>query len=77
MHFRFRDLREDQDLTQKAMASILHISQNTLSQYETGQRQIPFSLLIKLALFFNTSTDYLLGLTNERKPYPRTMEYRQ
>ena len=74
MQYRFRDLREDQDMTQKALSSILNISQNTLSQYENGQRQIPFSLLIKLAFYFDTSTDYLLGLTNERKPYPRTAE---
>lgn len=75
MQFRFRDLREDMDMTQKSLASVLNISQNTLSQYENGQRQIPFALLIKLALYFDTSTDYLLGLTNERKPYPRTREY--
>lgn len=69
---RFRDLREDADMTQKELAAVLHISQNTLSQYETGQRQIPLNLLIRLALYFNTSTDYLLGLTNERRPYPRS-----
>lgn len=72
---RFRDLREDSDLTQQAVADYLHIRQSTLSQYENDQRQIPFALLIKLALYFDTSTDYLLGLTNERKPYPRTREY--
>lgn len=72
---RFRDLREDRDLTQQVIADHLHISQSTLSQYENGQRQIPYNLLIKLALYFNTSTDYLLGLTNERKPYPRTPDY--
>ena len=69
---RFRDLREDADMTQKELAAVLHISQNTLSQYETGQRQIPLNLLIRLALYFDTSTDYLLGLTNERSPYPRS-----
>ena len=74
VHYRFRDLREDMDLTQRKLADELHISQNTLSQYENGQRQIPINLLIELALFFNTSTDYLLGLTNERKAYPRTLE---
>ena len=68
---RFRDLREDSDMTQQALADYLHIRQSTLSQYENGQRQIPLYLLIELALFFNTSTDYLLCLTNERKPYPR------
>ena len=71
---RIRDLREDCDMTQRTLADYLHISQAPLSQYENGQRQIPFSLLIKLAFYFDTSTDYLLGLTNERKPYPRTAE---
>ena len=68
---RFRDLREDMDMTQQALADVLHIRQSTLSQYENGQRQIPLSLLIELARYFETSTDYLLGLTNERRPYPR------
>ena len=68
---RLRDLREDLDMTQQALADHLHIRQSTLSQYENGQRQIPLNLLMELALFFDTSTDYLLGLTNERKPYPR------
>ena len=68
---RLRDLREDRDMTQQALAERLHIRQSTLSQYENGQRQIPLNTLIALALFFDTSTDYLLGLTNERLPYPR------
>lgn len=68
---RFRDLREDMDMTQQELATHLNIRQSTLSQYENGQRQIPLNTLIQLALFFDTSTDYLLGLTNERNPYPR------
>ena len=68
---RLRDLREDRDMTQQMVAEHLHIRQNTLSQYETGQRQIPLNTLIELALFYDTSTDYLLGLTNEPRPYPR------
>ena len=68
---RFRDLREDMDMTQQELATQLNIRQSTLSQYENGQRQIPLNTLIQLALLFNTSTDYLLGLTNERMPYPR------
>ena len=68
---RFRDLREDMDMTQQELAAKLNIRQSTLSQYENGQRQIPLNTLIQLALLFNTSTDYLLGLTNERNPYPR------
>ena len=68
---RLRDLREDKDLTQKELAEYLHIRQNTYSQYETGQRQIPIDLLIQLARFYNTSVDYLLSLTDETIPYPR------
>ena len=68
---RFKDLREDHDLTQKELASYLHIRQNTYSQYETGIRQIPLDLLIQLADYYDTSVDYLLGLTDEPKPYPR------
>lgn len=67
---RIRDLREDMDLTQKQLADHLHIRQNTYSQYETGQRQLPLDVLIALARYYKTSADYLLGLTDERKPYP-------
>ncbi len=67
---RLRDLREDSDLTQSALADYLNIKQNTYSQYETGQRQIPLELLIKLARFYKTSVDYILELTDEKKPYP-------
>ena len=67
---RIRDLREDRDLTQKQLADYLHIKQNTYSQYETGQRQLPLEALISLAKFYKTSTDYILGLTDEKKPYP-------
>ena len=68
---RIRDLREDSDITQKAIAEYLHVRQNTYSQYETGQRQIPIDFLIKLAEFYGVSTDYILGLTKIKKPYPR------
>ena len=67
---RIRDMREDRDLTQKQLADYLHIRQNTYSQYETGQRQLPLDVLMALARYYKTSTDYLLGLTDERKPYP-------
>ena len=66
---RIKDLREDNDLTQKQIADILHIKQNTYSQYENGQRQLPLQFLITLARYYNTSTDYILGLTDKRKPY--------
>lgn len=68
---RLRDLREDHDLTQTELANYLHLRQNTYSQYENGQRQLPLDTLIRLALFYNTSTDYILEITDEEKPYPR------
>ena len=67
---RLRELREDRDLKQKDLAEYLHIRQNTYSQYENGQRQVPVEVLIALAKYYRTSTDYLLGLTRERTPYP-------
>ncbi len=68
---RLRDLREDRDLTQQTVAEYLHIRQNTYSQYENERRQIPVEALIRLATYYETSTDYLLGLTDEIEPYPR------
>ena len=69
---RLKSLREDSDITQREIADYLHVKQNTYSQYENGQRQLPIEVLIKLAIFFNVSTDYLLGLTDCTKPYPRS-----
>lgn len=69
---RIRDLREDHDLTQKQVSDYLNIRQNTYSQYETGHRQLPLDVLIALAEFYKTSTDYLLGITDYKKPYPKT-----
>ena len=71
MYRRIRDLREDKDMTQTQMEEILHCSQRIYSNYERGEVDIPTQILIRLALFHNTSTDYLLGLTDESKPYPR------
>lgn len=68
---RLRDLREDKDMFQKDIAKILNMSQTGYSQYETETNDIPTDILKKLALFYNTSIDYLLGFTNEKKPYPR------
>lgn len=68
---RLRDIREDNDLTQTTLADYLHIRQSTYSQYETGQRQIPLDALIRLADYYHTSVDYLLGLTDEAIPYAR------
>lgn len=69
---RLRDIREDHDLTQQQVADFLHIRQNTYSQYENGQRQLPLDALISLALFFDTSADYILGITDQSAPYPRS-----
>ena len=66
---RIRDLREDKNLTQAEVAKYLHIKQNTYSQYENEQRQLPLTCLIALAKFYKTSTDYILGLTDNKKPY--------
>lgn len=71
MYRRIRDLREDCDLLQKDLATYLKCSQVCYSYYELGQRDIPTDILIKLAEYYDTSTDYLLGITDERKPYPR------
>ena len=70
MYERIRHLREDKDLTQKQVGKLLNMSQTGYNQYEIGKNDIPTTVLIKLADFYNTSTDYLLGLTNEIKPYP-------
>ncbi len=69
---RLKELRNDFQKTQKQLAEYLHIKQNTYSQYENGQRQLPIELLVKLAEFYHTSTDYLLGLTEVDMPYPKT-----
>ena len=66
---RIKDLREDNNLTQEDVANYLNVKQNTYSQYENGQRQLPQSCLIALAKFYKTSTDYILGLTDIRTPY--------
>ncbi len=66
MYRRIRDLREDGDLTQKDLAEHLKCTQACYSYYENGTRDIPTDVLIKLAKFYHTTTDYLLGLTDER-----------
>lgn len=66
---RIRDLREDNDLTQKEISEMLHIRQSTYSQYESEKRQIPIDFLILLSSFYNVSVDYILGLTYIATPY--------
>ena len=68
MYRRIRDLREDHDLTQKEMAKQLNCSQQVYSNYELGQRDIPTDILIKLAQFYHVSTDYILGLSENKTP---------
>jgi len=62
---RIKDLREDKDLKQKEIADFLNCSQVCYSHYELGKRDIPTEVLIKLAKFYNTTTDYILGLTDD------------
>ncbi len=64
---RLKDLREDNDLTQKEVAALLGIDQRVYSNYETGKREIPTRFIITLADYYKTSTDYILGLTNDYK----------
>ena len=71
MYRRIRELREDNDLLQKQLAEYLHCSQVAYSRYELGTRDIPTQVLIEIAKFYNTSVDYLLGLTNTKKPYSK------
>ena len=74
---RLRDLREDNDLTQQDIADYLRVRQNTYSQYENGVRQIPIECLASLAIYFRTSVDYIIGLTDVTDPYPRSDRYHQ
>lgn len=68
---RLRDLREDKDFTQEKIGEMLGIKQTVYSRYERGYQTIPIEYLLKLAEIYNTSTDYLLGITNQNKPYPK------
>ena len=69
MYKRLRDLREDKDLNQTQVAKMLGMSQTGYSKYETGENDIPTQVLIKLARFYDTSIDYLLGETDVTKRY--------
>ena len=70
LNLRIRDLREDCDMTQAQMAKLLNCSQQTYSRYESHTTEIPLESLIFLADYFDTSVDYLLGITNRREKYP-------
>ena len=67
---RIRNLREDMDIAQKDVAAYLNCSQVAYSYYEIGRRDIPTDTLIRLAKYYKCSTDYLLGLTDVKEPYP-------
>lgn len=64
---RLKDLREDRDMVQKEIAAILEIDQRVYSNYETGKREIPTRFVVRLAKYYQTSADYILGLTNDPK----------
>ncbi len=68
-YHRLKDLREDRDLSQQQVADYLGMKQPQYSRYERGLRDIPTDILIRLAQFYQTSTDYILGLTNHSRPY--------
>ena len=71
MQLRIRDLREDNDLTQKQIAEILICDQSLYSKYERGERPLPLEYAEKLADYYGVSVDYLLGRTNVKSPYPK------
>ena len=71
---RLKDLREDRDLKQRELCKIINISQTNYSKYELEKINIPLDTLRKLAEFFCTSIDYIVGLTDEQTPYPRIKE---
>jgi len=68
---RIKDLREDNDITQKIIADYLSISRSTYQNYESEVRKIPVDILSKIADFYNTNVDYLINRTNVQKPYPK------
>lgn len=72
MYPRLRDMREDRDISQTKLAKMLGMSQTGYSKYETGENDVPTAILIKLARYYHTSIDYLLGETDEKRPYPRS-----
>lgn len=69
---RLRDIREDKDLSQSEIAKLINVHQTTYSDYERGNLNVPVEVLIKLADYYKTSVDYILGITDEIKPYPKT-----
>ncbi len=72
MYNRIRDLREDRDLRQQDLADYLGCTQVSYSYYELGKRDIPTDILIRIADYYDTSVDYLLGRTDSKSPYPKS-----
>lgn len=73
---RLRDLREDHDLTQEQLVTLLQIHKTTYVNYEQGKREIPFALVIRLAKLYNVSIDYIAGLSSHAKPLELTAKKR-
>ncbi len=71
VHLRIKDIRQDKDLTQKQIADYLICDQSLYSKYERGERELPLYVAVKLAQYYEVSLDYLVGLTDEAKPYPK------
>jgi len=69
MRLKIRDVREDHDLTQQQVAAYLMCDQSLYSKYERGERDVPLNIMVKLAQFYKTSIDYLVGLTENKRPY--------
>jgi transcriptional regulator with XRE-family HTH domain len=70
---RLKEIREDKDFSQTQIAEVLNMKQQQYSKYELGIRSMPIEKLNLLANFYNTSVDYLIGRTDERKPYPKSI----
>lgn len=71
---RIRNLREDADLTQASLGKEINVPQRAYAYYESGERMIPPQVLVALAQFYHVSVDYLLGLTDQKAPYPRNKQ---
>ena len=73
-YYRIKELREDSGLNQTALANILGMSQTGYSKYETGENDVPTTILIKLADHYHTSADYILGRTDKKQSYPPSIQ---
>ncbi len=76
MSLRLKALRMENKLLQRQVAEYLHCTQQTYSRYETGDLQPPLQVLAQLAIFYDTSVDYIIGMTNRKTPYKRSRRFR-